>query len=45
MQELKQPTKTVPYPHYVCLCGKPVKPESAWYIGYAQVHFKCKGKY
>ena len=35
------PTATVPYWHHMCSCGKPVKPEDAWFNGTQQVHFNC----
>lgn len=38
---LQAPTNTVPYFHFVCPCGKPVKQEFAWYQDDKQYHKDC----
>ena len=45
MQTLEQPSKAVPFYHYVCTkCSKPVKNTSAWFTNIGQVHYNCKPK-
>jgi len=35
------PNASVPYWHYMCTCGQPVKTEEAWFNGKQQVHHAC----